>query len=120
LPVSQQREFLDLYLIDPVDATRWAALPRWKRPIRKGDPDDVLIWKFFIMYRLNMEQAASDAAPWPLPSQGAQLNQLFGGFYRLTLAGVRRLALVMTTYGTMLQDGVPLGDVVHPPWAEIR
>lgn len=117
LPTSDQREFLELYLKDPADARRWAALPRWKRPLRKGDDDDQLIWAFFIMQRLNMEQAAREAPPWAMASQGAQLPQMFGAVNRLTLGGVKKLCLVMSTYGVMLQNANVIGDVVKKPWA---
>lgn len=113
-----QREFLELYLIDPKDAQHWAILPPWKRPIRKGDADDIEIWKFFTMQRLNMEQAASDGQPWPMASQGAQLPQMFGAVNRLTLAGLKKLCLVMSTFGTMLQYGRDLGHVTKKPWEE--
>lgn len=119
-PKADQREFLELYLIDPVDAWRWSMLPAWQRPIRKGDADDVLIWKFFTMQRLNMEQAASDAPPWPLASQGAQLQQLFGTLNRLSPAGVKRLCLVMSIYGVLLQSHRDVGDVVHAPFVVMR
>jgi len=115
---GDQREFLELYLVDPNDAKHWAAIPRWKRPIRKGDPDDVLIWKFFTMQRLNMEQAASDAPPWSMASQGAQLPQMFGAIYRLSPQGVRKLCLVMNTFGDALQYGRGLGNVNTKPWEE--
>ena len=118
VPAPDQREFLDLYLVDPADARHWAALPRWKRPVRKGDKDDVEVWKFFTMQRLNMEQAARDAAPWAMESQGAQLPQMFGAVDRLSPAGVKKLCLVMSTYGTTLQYGRELGNVVKKPWEE--
>lgn len=118
VPKSDQREFLELYLKNPADADRWAALPTWKRPIRKGDADDDLVWAFFTMQRLNMDKAASDA-PWALASQGAQAKQLFGTLARLSLAGVKKLCLLMSTYGAMLQDQRDLGDVVTKPW-EVR
>ena len=116
VPKPQQRDFLELYLVDPADAQHWLSLPRWQRPIRKGDPDDVLIWKFFIMQRLNMEQAAREAPPWEMASQGAQLPQMFGAIRDMTMAGVQKLCLVMSTYGVMLQHREDVGDVVHPPW----
>ena len=118
LSKGDQREFFELYCIDPADAQHWAALPRWKRPIRKGDADDVLIWKFFVMQRLNMEQAARDEPPWALASQGAQLPQMFGALARLSPAGLQRLCRVMSTYGDFLQHHRDLGDVVHPPWSD--
>jgi hypothetical protein len=120
VPVGEQREFLELYLVDPNDARHWAILPRWKRPIRKGDPDDVLIWKFFTMQRLNMEQAASEAPPWSMASQGAQLPQMFGVIYRLSPQGVRTLCLVMNAFGDALQYGRELGNVNTKPWEEGR
>jgi len=117
VPTIDQREFYELYLLDPDDARHWAALPRWKRVIRKGDPDDIQIWKFFTMQRLNMEQAASEISPaWSMASQGAQLPQMFGAIDRLSPAGVRKLCSVMSSYGSTLQDGRPVGDVVTKPW----
>lgn len=116
IPKDHQHEFLDLYLADPVDARRWASLPLWQRPIRHGGPDDRLIWKFFIMQQLNMQQAASDAPPWALASQGAQLPQMFGVLSGLSLSGLHRLCDVLSSYGWMLQHGQDVGDVVTPPW----
>jgi hypothetical protein len=118
IPAADQREFLELYLVDPIDAQHWASLPRWKRPIRKGDPDDIQIWKFFIMQHLNMEQAASDMPPWPMTSQGAQLPQMFGAIDRLSANGLRKLCLVMSTFGWALQHGLPLGSTSKKPWEE--
>jgi hypothetical protein len=115
IPVIDQREFLEFYLRDPVDARHWASLPRWKRPIRKGDPDDIQVWKFFTMQRLNMEQAASTGPPWSMASQGAQLRLMFGWFDGLSMAGIKKLVLVMNAYGALLQ-GREIGDVVKPPW----
>jgi hypothetical protein len=113
-----QREFLELYLSDPKDAQHWAELPRWKRPIRRGDPDDVLVWKFFTMQRLNMEQAAAEAPPWSMASQGAQLPQMFGTLMRLSPHGVQKLGLVMNAFGDALQYGRDLGNVIKKPWDE--
>lgn len=118
VPVGEQREFLELYLADPNDAKHWAALPRWKRPIRKGDPDDILVWKFFTMQRLNMEQAAANAPPWSMASQGAQLPQLFGTLMRLSPQGVQKLGLVMNAFGDALQYGRDLGNVMKKPWEQ--
>jgi hypothetical protein len=115
LPADEQREYLELALVDPADAARWAALPAYQRPIRKGDPDDIAIWKFFTMQRLNMNLAAS-GRPWDLASQGAQLPQMFGVIARLTPAGLQKLVLVMNGYGYALQAGRPLGNVLKKPW----
>jgi len=120
VPLVNQQEFYELYLVDPADARHWAALPRWKRPIRKGDPDDIQIWKFFTIQRLCMEQAAANAAPWPMSSQGAQLPQTFGTIRYLTPGGLQKLVDVMGTYGDMLQYGRDLGNVVKKPWEEGR
>jgi hypothetical protein len=116
VPAVEQREFLELYLRDPIDAQRWARLPAWKRPIRKGDADDQQIWAFFTMQRLNMEQAAREAPPWSMASQGAQLPQMFGAIARLSRDGVQRLVLVMNAFGVALQYGRELGDVTRKPW----
>ena len=116
VPAVDQREFLELYLHDTADAQHWASLPRWKRPIRKGDADDIEIWKFFTMQRLNMERAATDTPPWPMTSQGAQLPQMFGAIARLSPAGIHKLVTVMNAFGTHLQHGLALGDVVRRPW----
>lgn len=119
IPANDQRDFLELYLVDPADAHHWAALPAWKRPIRKGDPDDQQIWKFFTMQRLNMEQAASPVAPaWAMSSQGAQLPQMFGVIAYLSPAGLKKLCLVMSMYGTALQHDQALGNVTKKPWEE--
>lgn len=118
LPTGDQREFLDLYLSDPADAHHWAALPKWKRPLRKGDKDDIQIWKFFTMQRLNMEQAARDAPPWSMDSQGAQLPQMFGVLRTLSLDGLRKLVAVMSTFGVMLQEHRDIGDTVTKPWVD--
>ncbi len=116
IAAADQRDFLELYLVDPADAQHWATLPTWKRPIRKGDDDDQQIWKFFTMQRLNMEQAARDAPPWSLASQGAQLPQMFGALVRLSPAGLQKLVAVMNTYGVLLQHGRELGNVTKKPW----
>jgi len=118
IPPVDQREFLELYLVDPIDAKHWASLPRWKRPIRKGDPDDLQIWKFFTMQKLNMEQAAGDFPPWSLASQGAQLPQMFGAIDRLSPYGFKKLCLVMSAFGWALQHGTPLGNTSKKPWEE--
>jgi hypothetical protein len=118
VPIGEQREFLELYLVNPIDAQHWASLPRWKRPIRKRDADDELVWKFFTMHRLNMEQAAADARPWSMASQGAQLPQLFGIMMRLSPQGIRKLGLVMNAFGDALQYGRDLGNVHKKPWEE--
>jgi hypothetical protein len=118
VPTEDQVEFLELYLVDPADAQHWASLPRWKRPIRRKDPDDVLVWKFFIMQRLNMEQAAAEAHPWSMASQGAQLPQMFGMVARMSPAGVKKLVAVMSAFGEALQHGRPLGNVIKAPWDE--
>jgi hypothetical protein len=116
VPDQDQREFLELYLVDPADAQRWHALPRWQRQIRRGNKDDQQIWKFFTMQRLNMEQAARDAPPWSMASQGAQLPQMFGTILNLSPEGIRKLALLMSAYGTALHKGDDLGNVTIPPW----
>jgi hypothetical protein len=119
VPAPNQQEFYELYLVDAADARHWAALPRWKRPIRKGDTDDQQIWKFFTIQRLCMEQAANPlAAAWPMTSQGAQLPQTFGTIRYLTPAGLQKLVDVMGSYGNMLQYGRDLGDVTKKPWDE--
>lgn len=119
VPVVNQQEFYELYLVDPADARHWLLLPRWKRPIRKGNTDDQQIWKFFTIQRLCMEQAANpEAAAWPMASQGAQLPQTFGVIRYLTPAGLQKLVDVMGSYGTMLQYGRDLGDVTKKPWDE--
>ncbi|HZD64219.1 MAG TPA: hypothetical protein VE200_15645 [Xanthobacteraceae bacterium] len=118
VPTAQQQEFYELYLVDPADARHWAALPRWKRPIRKGNTDDQQIWKFFTIQHLCMEQAASNAPPWAMSSQGAQLSQTFGTIAYLTPEGLKKLVTVMGTYGDMLQYGRDLGDVTKKPWEE--
>lgn len=115
VPSQEQREYLELALIDPADAARWAALPPYQRPIRKGDPDDIAIWKFFTMQRLNMKLAASGRA-WELSSQGAQLPQMFGVLFSLTPAGLQKLVVVMSGYGSALHAGRSVGDVLKKPW----
>jgi hypothetical protein len=116
LPPTDQREFFELHLKDPNDAQHWAALPKWKRPIRRGDTDDQRIWKFFTMQRLNMEQAARDDPPWSLASQGMQLPQMFGVLRDLSPEGIKKLCSVMSMYGLMLGHHEDVGDVVHKPW----
>jgi len=116
LPDADQREFLELHLKDPADADRWARLPKWQRPIRRGDPDDQRIWKFFTMQRLNMEQAARDDPPWALASQGMQLPQMFGVLRDLSADGLRKLCTVMSTYGLMLGHREEVGNVIRKPW----
>lgn len=117
VPSQEQREYLEIALIDPADAARWVSLPLYQRPIRKGDQDDIAIWKFFTMQRLNMNLAAT-GRPWDLASQGAQLPQMFGVLARLTLSGLHKLVLVMNGYGYALQAGRPLGNVVKKPWED--
>lgn len=117
LPPFEQREYYDLYRVDPADAQRWARLEPWKRLIRKGDKDDELIWKFFTMFRLRVDAAAREPSrPWTLSSQGADLQQLFGILDRVSPTGLTRLCSVMMLYAVALQHGRPLGDVVRPPW----
>ncbi|MBA2305199.1 MAG: hypothetical protein H0W08_21575 [Acidobacteria bacterium] len=117
LPPHEQRAFLELYLVDPLDALHWASLPAWKRPIRKGDKDDIQIWKFFTIERLNMELVAREAPPsWSMASQGAQLKQIYGVLSYLTPVGLQRLCLVMSTFGAMLQNKQDVGEVVKKPW----
>jgi hypothetical protein len=100
-----------------VTVTTAEDLPQWKQFLREGNDDDRQIWKFFVMQRLNMEQAAREAPPWSMASQGGQLPQMFGAIARLSLEGVKRLCQVMSTYGVMLLNGQDVGDVVHPPWS---
>lgn len=119
IPAINQQEFYELHLIDPADARHWASLPRWKRPIRKGDQDDQQIWKFFTIDRLAMERASRPQTQlWSMASQGANLGQKFGTIRYLTPAGLRKLVDVMSTYGDMLQHGRDLGDVTKKPWEE--
>jgi hypothetical protein len=115
LPMGDQREFLELYLRDPIDARHWASLPRWKRPIRKGDTTDQHIWSFFIMQRLNMEMHA-DGHAFALKDQGYQLQQM-GGTLR-KIADIARFAAVLETYGEMLHAGDAMGNTARKPWEE--
>jgi hypothetical protein len=117
VPTNEQREFLELFLVDPVDAQHWAALPRWQRPIRKGDADDIAVWKFFTMQRLNMEQATT-GRPWPMVSQCAQLPQMFGVIAHLSLGGVQKLVAVMNAFALVIQQGRDPGNVMKKPWEE--
>lgn len=117
IPVHEQREFLNLYLIDVIDAQHWLNLPNWKRPLRKGDIEDQQIWKFFTMQRLCMERASS-TSPWSLASQGAQLPQMFGVLDHLSVNGLKKLVLVMSMFGSALQNGNNIGDLVTPPWVK--
>jgi len=112
-----QAEFLDLYLIDPDDARHWSALPRWKRPIRKGDEQDRLIWKVFMMQWLAMKMLASpDRLAWSIASQGNRLQALAGVL--ASIRDVHRLSSVLSAYGGLLAAGVdPEGQEV-PPWKE--
>jgi hypothetical protein len=116
LKSTDQSEFLVLYLVDPADAQLWAKLPRWQRPIRKGDKTDQAIWKFFIMQRLNME-AHANGYPYPLKAQGYQLQQMGGVLYGLKDAN--RLAAVLSSYGAMLHAGEDVGDTTRPPWQSL-
>ena len=113
LPTAQQRDFLELYLVDPADARHWATLPAWKRPIRRGDPSDQYIWKFFIQQRLNMEALARGQAI-DLKAQGYQWMQMAGCLGYIT--DQKRFALVMSTFAAMLHSGQDVGDVTNPPW----
>jgi len=113
---AEQSEFLALYLVDPADAQLWVRLPRWQRPIRKGDKTDRAIWKFFIMQRLNMEAHAHGHVI-TLKAQGYQLQQMGGVLYGL--ADANRLAAVLSSYGAMLHAGEAVGDTHRPPWADI-
>jgi hypothetical protein len=116
LPASEQREFLDLYLVDSADAQHWARLPRWKRPIRKGDKTDQAIWKFFIMQRLNMESHAAGHV-FSLKAQGYQLMQMAGCVRYI--ADNARFSLFLSIFGDMLHRGEDLGDVQHAPWNKL-
>ena len=113
MPTAQQRDFLELYLVDPVDARHWATLPAWKRPIRRGDSSDQYIWKFFIQQRLNMEALARGQAI-DLKAQGYQWKQMAGCLLYIT--DWRRFALVMSIFASMLHSGQDVGDVINPPW----
>jgi hypothetical protein len=115
LKIVEQRDFFELYLRDPADARHWASLPRWKRPIRKGDKTDQHIWKFFIMQRLNMEMHA-DGHAFALKDQGYQLQQMAGVLRYI--ADNERFAAVLTTYGEMLHAGEELGNTARKPWEE--
>jgi hypothetical protein len=115
VPRHEQRQYLELALVDPKDAAHWLSLPPYQRPIRKGDKNDDAIWRFFTMQRLNMEMHARGQA-WDLRSQGAQLPQMFGMIDRLSMAGIKKLILVMNAYGHALTDGKPLGNVTKKPW----
>jgi hypothetical protein len=115
IAADDQRQFLDLFLIDPADARHWVSLPRWQRPIRKGDADDIAVWKFFTMQRLNMEQAAT-GRPWPMVSQCAQLPQMFGVVAQLSMVGVQKLVAVMNAFALVIQQGRDPGNVIKKPW----
>jgi hypothetical protein len=118
IPQAEQREFLDLYLVDPTDAQHWARLPRWKRAVRhKANKDNEQIWKFFTMHRLNMELLDSGHG-WNLREQGHQLQRVFGTLQHLTLKGLTKLIDVMSVYGQMLHAGQDVGSVLKKPWEE--
>jgi hypothetical protein len=111
---AEQPEFLSLYLADPADARYWASLPRWKRPIRKGDKTDQYIWKWFVQQRLLMDSLASGRAiDWK--AQGFQLTVMAGALRYIT--DIQRFSLFLSIFGDMLQAGENLGNVVRPPWA---
>jgi hypothetical protein len=116
LKEADQREYVDLYRIDPADANLWASLPKWKRVIRRGDKNDRQIWKFFVGFRLNMELLANPNAPGgrSMASQGRELCVWAGALSYLT--DVRRLTDFLSEYGSMLANGEDMGDVTKPPW----
>ena len=112
---DDQREFLDLYLQDPADAKHWAELPAWKRPIRRGDEQDRLIWRVFTVVRLNMEFAAKEGPRrWGIKSQGLQLRSL-GGLLS-SIKATDRLGRVLSLYGQTIWDGLDSGNPKTPPW----
>jgi hypothetical protein len=128
LPSEDQAEFYERYLKNPQQAQLWASVPRWKRPIIAGDPQDVLIWKFFTIIRLELEYWASrseEGLRAGLHAQGYQLCQKAGLLYSIT--DIKRLSAVLSMYGFMLQKGSDLGalpeylgNVTEPPWKNGR
>jgi hypothetical protein len=112
-----QREFYERYQKDPVIALRWAKLPRWKRPLVVGDSDDRQIWKFFVMFRLAMENNTEE----PL-----RRLALFGqGDLMARMATVlsyvkdlQRLSTMLGLYGSTLMHHRSVGNASTPPWEE--
>jgi hypothetical protein len=114
VPADDQREFYERALGDLAAAQRWAALPRWQRPIMTGDRDDQIIWKFFMVYRLRME-AHLRAGDTPA-GVGQEMIALAAMLTSLT--DHRRLAEVIHRYGAALSHGQELGARSTPPWAK--
>ena len=113
LPRHEQGPFYDRYRKDRAQALRWAQLPAWKRPIMAGDAEDRHIWKLFTILRLKTEWCARFNEK-GLAEEGYKLTQLAGMLGSVT--DPRRLAMVLSIYGSFLRDGVDVGDVMHPPW----
>jgi len=113
LSPSEQWDYLHLYLKDPEDARHWASLPRWKRPIRKGDKIDQHIWSFFRQYFINIKSHANGHTV-NLKAQGTQLKAMAGSLYYVT--DPPRLASVLSSFGDLLQRGEDPGDVTTKPW----
>jgi hypothetical protein len=113
LSAAEQWDYLHLYLKDPEDARHWASLPRWKRPIRKGDKVDHHIWSFFRQYFINIASHANGHTV-NLRAQGTQLKAMAGALWYVT--DPVRLGSVLSSFGDLLQRGEDPGDVTTKPW----
>ena len=65
-------------------------------------------------------ETTARGVPWPLPAQGTQLPQAYAVLRTLSPACLKNLVDVMSTFGTMLQRGEDVGDVIHAPWSDDR
>ena len=116
VPDGEQGEFYDRYLADPMLALRWAALPRWARPIMAGDADDKWIFGLFTMVRMRLDGHANGMTA-TLAGLARSLVQEIG--FWDSIKDHRRAQLVLSTYGSMLAHGEDVGDVVTKPWDRV-
>jgi len=126
LPRMEQFDFCKLYLENPQDADYWASLPKWKRPIRRGDQIDRLIWKYFAVTRLQLENYLIGGQT-SRKLQGMTLNQLAGileSLQRVSASvkvdGMTRLLTVMRGYAYVMESGDDLGDPAKAPFPDVR
>ena len=90
-------------------------LPRWQRPIYRGDEQDEHIWRLFTLERLNMEMHEK-GRPKSLPVQGR--DWVMRAHVLRLITERDRLFEVFQTYGSMLAHGEDVGDPTRPPWWE--
>jgi len=121
-----QAEFCRLYLEDPQDAEYWSTLPRWKRPIRRGDASDRIIWKIFVVTRTQLENYLMGGSTnrkllgMTLNQQAGMLEELYKLSTRMKVDGIARLNTVMRGFSAVMESGDELGDPAHAPFPDVR